>query len=80
MGRGVTDLQLGLFPELELHPTPAQTKAGVMRVDQCAHCGTLVAMPSTVSTTKMGACPACSSDAGWWRQDFPVGPFRRRPA
>jgi hypothetical protein len=57
---------------LSLFPTIAMQR-GDTAVHQCAQCGLLC-----VATTarKLGLCPSCGGGE-WWRQEFPVGPFRK---
>lgn len=76
------ELQLDLFPDLAIEPTIADRRAGGTRLRQCACCGILVAAPDCGqyrAIDRLGACPRCGGET-WWRQDIPVGPYRRRSA
>lgn len=67
-----------------LAPTKS-IELGTSVVDQCAQCGTLVVWPPLGDKWGLGKkqhldeCPSCGHPSKqWWRQTFPVGPFREQ--
>lgn len=74
-GEVMVNEQGEFFPEeVVLEPTIAMAR-GEAFVSQCAWCGALLCASREV---KLGLCPACGVDDGWWEQMLPVGPFNLR--
>lgn len=56
-------IQLPLFPDLTITPTPAM-RAGRSQLLQCDWCGTLICTPSP-SQRPPGPCPCCDGHRRW---------------
>ena len=56
---------------LRVEPTQAM-REGTQVVDQCAWCGAVVVWHRGLYRAKLGQCPACDTQQGWWGQKLPV--------
>ena len=56
---------------LRVEPTQAM-RDGTQVVDQCAYCGAVVVWHRGLYRAKLGQCPACDTQQGWWGQKLPV--------
>ena len=56
---------------LRVEPTQAM-REGTQVVDQCAYCGAVVVWHRGLYRAKLGQCPACDTQQGWWGQKLPV--------